>query len=181
VEIVIREPLAKYIIAKAEEEGVQVEELLARMVVNELSDEEKIELYVELHEKYLSEAKALEDKGDIAQAGEKLWGAVCALLSALGELRGWRHHSHRDYCDIIERLVAEFDDPELSRLFASAERLHANYYHAFLHPESFKAHRDAVLELIRRLREVLGYLSKQSKNGKAQKEGLSSGALTDKV
>jgi len=163
VEIVIKEPLAKYIIAKAEEEGVQVEKLLARMVANELSDEERIGLYVELHEKYLSEAKALEDEGDIVQAGEKLWGAVCALLNALGELRGWRHYGHVDYCDIIERLVAELDGPELSKLFASAERLHANYHHAFLHPESFKAHRDAVLELVRRLRGLLAHPSKQDK------------------
>ena len=162
MEIVVEEPLAKYIITKAEEEGVQVEELLARMVANELSDEERIELYVEFHEKYLSEAKALEDEGDIVRAGEKLWGAVCALLNALGELKGWRHYSHRDYCDIVERLVAELNDPELSRLFASAERLHANH-HAFLHPESFKAHRDAVLELIRRLRGVLGHPSEQAK------------------
>ena len=87
MEIVIKDPLAKYIIAKAEEEGVQVEELLAKMVANELSDEERIGLYVELHEKYLSEAEALADKGDTVQAGEKLWRALCALLNALGELR----------------------------------------------------------------------------------------------
>ena len=55
----------------------------------------------------------------------------------------------------MEQLVAELGEPELSREFASAERLHANYYHAFLRPESFKVHRDAVLKLVERLRALL--------------------------
>ena len=155
MELVIKGSLAKYIAARAREEGVDVEELLARLVAEELDEDARVRLYLELHQERLSEAEALEREGDLVQAGEKLWGAVCSLLSAIAELRGWRHFSHRDYCDIVERLVAELGEPELSREFASAERLHANYYHAFLRPESFEIHRDAVLKLIGRLKGLL--------------------------
>jgi len=155
LEIVIRGPLAKYIAARAEKEGVDVEEFLARLVAEELDEDARVGLYLELHQERLSEAEELEREGDLVRAGEKLWGAVCSLLSAIAELRGWRHFSHRDYCDIVERLVAELSEPELSKEFASAERPHANYYHAFLRPESFKAHRDAVLKLMERLRGLL--------------------------
>jgi len=42
----------------------------------------------------------------------------------------------------------------LGRLFASAERLHANYYHNFLTELNFEAHRKDVLELLRKLKAL---------------------------
>jgi recombinational DNA repair protein (RecF pathway) len=83
-----------------------------------------------LHERYLREAEKLYASGDLAQAGEKYWGAVTALINAIAERRGWSHYSHRDYAEVIERLSEELKEP-LGRLFASVERLHANYYHNF--------------------------------------------------
>lgn len=41
-------------------------------------------------EKYLLDAEELYAKGDLVQAGEKYWGAVTALLSAIAERRGCR-------------------------------------------------------------------------------------------
>jgi len=48
----------------------------------------KAEAYLELHEKYFAEAEELYAKGDLLQADEKCWGAVAALLKAIGELLG---------------------------------------------------------------------------------------------
>ncbi|RLI12274.1 PaREP1/PaREP8 domain-contain protein [Candidatus Bathyarchaeota archaeon] len=155
MELVVGEPLAKYILDKARERGLTIEEFLAELVANELGREDRVRLYLELHGKYLAEAEELERKEDLTQAGEKLWGAVCSLLSALAEERGWRHYSHRDYCDIIERLAHELGEPELSVMFASAERLHANYYHGFLRPEGFKANKKMALALVEKLRKLL--------------------------
>ncbi|RLI37896.1 hypothetical protein DRO60_04090 [Candidatus Bathyarchaeota archaeon] len=73
--------------------------------------------------------------------------AICALLNAIGELKELPHYSHRDYVDIVKALVRETGDRELVRLFASAERLHANFYHAFLSRPSFEAHREDTLRL----------------------------------
>jgi hypothetical protein len=39
--------------------------------------------YKQLHETYFEEAEKLKEKGDFRQAGEKLWGAVTALIKAL--------------------------------------------------------------------------------------------------
>lgn len=53
----------------------------------------------------------------------------------------------------MERLSEELGEP-LGRLFASVERLHANYYHNFLTKVNFEAHREDALKLVRRLRGV---------------------------
>ena len=119
------------------------------------NSEEKVEVYLKLHEKYMKDADTCEKKADYVQASEKLWCSVTSLLSAIAEKRGWRHFSHRDYSEIIERLVKETSKPELSKLFASAERLHANHYHNFLVEESFKELKSDVEKLISILRTLV--------------------------
>jgi hypothetical protein len=44
--------------------------------------------WMRLHERYLREAEELYASGDLAQAGEKYWGAVTALINAIAERRG---------------------------------------------------------------------------------------------
>ena len=154
-EVVIRGPLARRLVRGAREKGMDVNSYLARLLANDMSPAERVELYVELHESYMAEAEELAREGKLEQAGEKMWGAVCALLNAIGEQKGWRHYSHRDYCDIIEELAEELGKPELSAWFASAERLHANYYHGFLREATFKHHVEAVKKLVSELRKLL--------------------------
>jgi hypothetical protein len=91
----------------------------------------------------------------LAQAGEKYWGAVAALLNAVAEKRGWEHYSRRDYAVAVERLYEETRDRELVVGFSLAERLHANYYHNFMRREGFELHREAVLRLVEKLKKFL--------------------------
>ncbi|MGC9131840.1 MAG: PaREP1 family protein [Pyrobaculum sp.] len=133
-----------------------VEEFLVELVAARLDPPQRVEAYLKLHEKYLREAEELYQKGDLAQAGEKYWGAVAALLNAVAEKRGWEHHSRRDYAVAVERLYEETRDRELVVGFRMAEGLHANYYHNFMETEEFELHREAVLRLVERLRGLLG-------------------------
>ncbi len=118
------------------------------------SPDDRVKLYLSMHERYLREAEELYRRGDLVQAGEKYWGALAALLNAIGEIKRLPHYSHRDYAEIVERLSEELREP-LGRLFASAERLHANYYHGFLSRTNFDAHREDVLKLVQRLLDVI--------------------------
>ena len=45
--------------------------------------------------RFIIQARKHLDEGDRLQAGEKAWGAIAQNLKAIGELRGWRHDSHR--------------------------------------------------------------------------------------
>ena len=140
-------------IAKRKEKNV--DEVILECIAKEIDPSTRIEVYMKLHEKYLRDAEELYGKGDLAQAGEKYWGAITALLNAIGEKRGWSHYSHRDYAEIIERLSEEVKEP-LGRFFASIERLHANYYHNFLTKVNFEAHREDALKLVQKLRRLTG-------------------------
>jgi len=73
-------------------------------------------------------------------------------LNAIAVKKGWKHYSHRDYSEIVERLAAETGDMELLRLFAMAERLHANYYHGFIKAETFPTYREGVKKLVEKLK-----------------------------
>ena len=68
------------------------------------------------------------EKGDLAQASEKAWGAAAQMLKAIAEERGWRHHSHRALHGVMNMLFRETNDSELVDLFSSANYLHVNFY-----------------------------------------------------
>jgi len=132
--------------------GRDVEEFILGLLTERLDPPQRVEAYLALHEKYLREAEELYARGDLAQAGEKYWGAVAALLNAIAEKRGWEHYSHRDYNVVVGRLYKESGDKELLTAFGMAERLHANFHHNFMDKEIFEAHREEALKLVEKLR-----------------------------
>ncbi|MEM0484894.1 PaREP1 family protein [Pyrobaculum aerophilum] len=151
--LVISSPVAE-VLRKAAG-GRDVEEFLLELVASRLDPSERIDVYLALHEKYLREAESLYEIGDLAQAGEKYWGAVTALLNAIAEKRGMPHYSHRDYAVIIEALYEESGDVEIVMEFRMAEALHANFYHNYMRRKSFELHREAVLKLVEKLKRFL--------------------------
>ena len=140
----------------AKRKGKSIEEIIVESIARDLDPRVRVEVYIKLHEKYLREAEELYSKGDLVQAGEKYWGALTALLSVVGEKEGLPYYTHRDLREIVEYLTEKTRDPDYSRLFSSAEALHANFYHNFMSRLSFDAHRGDVLKLIRKIREFLG-------------------------
>ena len=156
VAIMVPRKVAELLSEEARRRGIPLEQLLIEKLASGVDPGEKAHAYLELHERYIEEARALAERGELAQASEKLWGAVTALLNALGELKGLPHYSHRDYSELVEKLASELKRPELGKLFAVAERLHANFYH-FYHnfirdPDVFRAYEADVLRLIEVLR-----------------------------
>jgi len=151
--IEVSEEVYELISAIVKRKAKSVEEVILEYLAKDIDPSVRIEVYMKLHEKYLKDAEELYAKGDLAQAGERYWGAVTALLNAIGEKRGWSHYTHRDYAEIVERLSEELKEP-LGRLFAGVKRLYANYYHNFLTKVNFEAHREDALKLVRRLRSL---------------------------
>jgi hypothetical protein len=137
----------------AKRKGKTVDELILEYVAKDVDLGVRIEVYMKLHERYLREAEELYASGDLTQAGEKYWGAVTALINAITERRGRSHYSHRDYAEVIERLSEELKEP-LGRLFASVERLHANYNLNFLTKVNFDAHKEDAIKLMQLLKAI---------------------------
>ncbi|MGC8571310.1 MAG: PaREP1 family protein, partial [Caldivirga sp.] len=57
-----------------------------------------------------------------------------------------------DYDIIVEELYRETNDKLILVNFSMAERLYVNFYRNFMSKEGFEAHREAVLNLVNRLR-----------------------------
>ena len=155
--ITIEIPERVYEILKtiAKRRGKSINELVLESIVKEFDSKTRIEVYLELHNKYLKEAEELYGKGELAQSSEKYWRAVVSLLSVIAEKKNLPHYSHRDFWEVIEIIVEETKNPEYSTLFRLAEGLHANFYHNFMRKESFEKHREETLRLIKMLEELI--------------------------
>jgi hypothetical protein len=134
--------------------GKDLATMVIESILKSLDPKSRIEIYMKLYERYLKDAEELTAKGDFVQASEKYWGAVTAILNAIGEIRGWDHYTHRDYNVIIENLYEETGDKDLLADFSIAERLHSNFYHNFMRKSAFGYHRERVSRLIEKLRKI---------------------------
>lgn len=139
----------------AKKQGKSIEEIIMDSVEKRLNPKTRIEIYKKLYEKHFREAEEFYAKGDILQSGEKYWGALASLLSAIAAKENLPHYTHRDFREIIELLTDRTGDPEYSKLFSSAEALRANFYHNFMGKLSFEAHREDAVKLARKLTEYV--------------------------
>ena len=79
--------------------------------------------------RFILQARHYLEQGDRLQAGEKAWGAIAHNLKAIGELRGWRHESHRLIENIGRQIVAETLDTELGVFISEVyHKGHENFY-----------------------------------------------------
>ena len=82
----------------------------------------------EVSREFLIHAREQLDLGDTLQASEKGWGAATHAVKAIAERRGWRHRSHRNLFEVIDRIATRMDRPEVLELFGVASALHQNFY-----------------------------------------------------
>lgn len=79
--------------------------------------------------RFILQARKHLEEGDRLQAGEKAWGAIAHNLKAIGEIRGWRHDSHRLVESIGRQIVAETGNSDLGEFISDVYRLgHENFY-----------------------------------------------------
>jgi len=112
------------------------------------------EHYQMLNGKYLLDSERLLADGDYPQASEKLWGAAAEMVKAVAEARGWRHYSHLELREAVQRLARETGDDELRRLFAVMESLHANFYENWMDGATVEVHANDARRLIEKLRPL---------------------------
>ncbi|ABL78706.1 PaREP1 family protein [Thermofilum pendens] len=117
----------------------------------------RVERYRELFEKYYAEALELKRRGDARQAGEKLWGAVTALIKLYAAEKGVfvAHWSTGK----LDRFVTSNVGKEHRKLFRDlidkAHRLHENFYEGSLDPETLEERWAEALDLLEKAKRIV--------------------------
>jgi len=115
---------------------------------------ERVEKYMELFQKYYSEAHRLLERGDYSQAAEKLWGAATALIKLYAALRGvftalWSHGKLYNYVTHNVEHRQSFRD-----MLKAAEVMH-NFYERDLDPATFKEHWEDAVRHIEKVKDMV--------------------------
>ena len=110
--------------------------------------------HLEVSREFLIHAREQLDLGDSLQASEKGWGAAAHAVKAVAESRGWRHRSHRNLFEVIDRIATRTDRPEVIELFGVANALHQNFYEGWMTNEYISKSLERVERLLDTLDEV---------------------------
>ena len=118
---------------------------------------ERVERYRVLFEEYYREAREHKMKGDTRQAGEKIWGAVTALIKLYAALKGVfiDHWSLGKLYRFVESSVEVKHRKLFMELLDKAFILHIHFYEAHLGPEGFEERWKKVVELIEKAKEII--------------------------
>jgi hypothetical protein len=101
---------------------------------------ERVKKYMELFQKYYSEAHRLLEQGDYPQAAEKLWGAATALVKLHAALRGvftaaWSHGKLYNY---VTHNVEDEHKQAFRDMLKAAEVMHRYFYERDLDPATLQ-------------------------------------------
>jgi hypothetical protein len=117
----------------------------------------RVEKYMELFQKYYSEAHRLLEQGDYTQAAEKLWGAATALVKLHAALRGvfiaaWSHGKLYNY---VTHNVEEEHRQAFRDMLKAAEVMHRYFYEKDLDPATFKDHWEDAVRHIEKVKGII--------------------------
>ena len=102
----------------------------------------------------LARARTHLAEGDLLGASEQGWSAAARAVGAAAEARGLRHGSHRDLFRVVDRLVEETGDGEISDAFCLANSLHTNFHEGWLPRATVERQLAHVAELLAKLDEL---------------------------
>ena len=104
---------------------------------------------------FLVKARTYLSAGDLLQASEKGWGAAARMVKAVAEERDWRHGSHRDLYQAVDRICEELSDKHIRTLFTSANALHQNFYEGWMTEATVEQSLAEVEEFADRLADLI--------------------------
>ncbi len=152
----------------AKASGWSVDDIVEELENLDIDPPERVERYRSLFENYYREALKHKMEGDTRQAGEKIWGAVTALVKLYAALRGIfiAHWGLNKLYNFVENNVEARHREIFMELLDRAFILHVHFYEAHLGPESFEKEWRKVVDLIEKAREIVfKQLPREAKTG----------------
>ena len=104
---------------------------------------------------YQANSAELLRRGELAKAGEMLWGAFVSYLNAIAVLlRGEPLRGHGEVRRLGRQVAIARGDRELHEYITTAEAMHANFYHEFMGKEEFMEYYGRALRALASLRQT---------------------------
>jgi len=118
---------------------------------------ERVERYRSIFESYYREAFVHKERGDTKQAGEKMWGAVTALVKLYAAAKDIfiSHWSLGKLYSFVENNVEERYRDIFVDLLNETYVLHIHFYEGHMGPTAFERQWKKVVELIEKARQIV--------------------------
>ena len=110
---------------------------------------------------YLENAFATLQEGDVEKAGEFLWGSLAQALKGVAARKEQLLRNHKEIRTYARAVSLELQDPTVETAFAIADRLHSNFYEAFLDIEDLAVDAERIREAVSMLLGLLDTLSEE--------------------
>jgi len=117
----------------------------------------RAEKYKQLHEEYFRNAKKFKEEGDNKQAGEKLCGAVTALIKLYAAIKGIPilHWSRGRLEKLITNNVEEKHKALFRDLLDKTQVFHEYFYEAHLDDKTFEERWEEAVKLLEKAKELI--------------------------
>jgi hypothetical protein len=137
--------------------GWDLEDMVEEVGNLNVDPSERVDRYRLLFENYYGRALEYKERGDTRQAGEKLWGAILALIKLYASLKGVPviHWSRGRVDSFITNNVETRYKGLFRDLVDKAHVLHEHFYEGHLDPKSFNERWEELLELVERARSIV--------------------------
>jgi len=141
----------------AEATGWGTDDVIEEFKSLDVDPPERVEHYRLLFETYYREALIHKERGDTRQAGEKMWGAVTALVKLYAAAKGVfiSHWSLKKLYSFVENNVEAGLRNLLADMLDKAFVLHIHFYEGHLGSVAFERRWEEVVELVERAREIV--------------------------
>lgn len=158
--IVLPRAVVEEIAKRASALGVSTDEYLADSVLRFLDPEVASEKYLEASLQLLQQAREELSKGDLRQAGEKVWGACALAIKAYAlATEGRRLESHAELWVYKDRVAGRLGG-WVRVAFMLASSMHVNFYEGLATREDVEDALREVERLVKAVAEALRNLQR---------------------
>jgi len=141
----------------AEATGWGVDDVIEEFRSLDVDPMERVEHYRSLFESYYREALVRREEGDTRQAGEKMWGAVTALVKLYAAAKGVfiSHWGLGKLYNFVESNAEAGLRDVLADMLDKAYVLHVHFYEGYLDSAAFERRWEEVVKLVEKAREIV--------------------------
>jgi len=115
----------------------------------------EIEKRRKLADHYYDNFRRYYENKNYSKASGFLWGSLNALAYAIGLLHGEKLSDYGKVVNFIKVLANVYKDKEIEGCLASAQTIHANFYHDFMNELMFEDNRKRTEKLLEKLVKIL--------------------------